>query len=320
MKKVFLLGLGIFCLVLAFGPGAQGAEYPTRNIELVCPYGAGGSTSMGARIIAGTLSEMLGRTVVVNNKPGAGGSIGAEYVAKAKPDGYTLYFGSNATMVFIPLTQKGIGYSPEDFTPICNLTLAPNLLCVKDDSPYKTLNDFIQAAKTKKMKYSTYGVNSGPNILMEAFGKAAGFKATHIPYPGAGPAYTACLGGHVDMAISTGTGGMVGPGRLRILAVTSSERYDLQPNIPTLKELGYDIVVPVLFYLWAPKDTPKDRIEKISSVYRKATEEGKEEIRKNLANIEHSLHFLDTMELTKVAQNEYLTMKKMVEELGIVAK
>ena len=267
-------------LAVAFSPAMAQSPYPDRPIDLVIGYQPGGAMDFIQAVYKDRVTKILGQPIASLFKPGAGGAIGAAYVAKSKPDGYTLYFGSNATMVFIPLTKKDIGYVPEDLTPICNLTLSPNLLCVKDDSPYKTLKDFIEAAKTKKMKYATYGVNSGPHILMEALGRLAGFKGTHIPYPGAGPAYVACLGGHVDMAVSTGTGGMVGPGRLRILAVTGEQRYDLQPEIPTLKEIGYNIVVPVMFYLWAPKDTPGENIQKIADAYKKATEEGREEIRK----------------------------------------
>ena len=304
----------------AFSMAFAQSNYPDRPIDLVIGYQPGGAMDFIQAIYKDRVNKILGQPIVSVFKAGAGGAIAAAYVAKAKPDGYTLYFGSNATMVFIPLTKKDNGYTPDELTPVCNLTLSPNLLCVKDDSPYKTLRDFIQAAKTKKLKYATYGVNSGPHILMEALGRAAGFKATHIPYPGAGPAYVACLGGHVDMAISTGTGGMVGPQKLRILAVTSEQRYDLQPDIPTLKELGYNIVVPVMFYLWAPKNTSLENIKKISDAYKKATDEGREEIRKGLVNIEQSLYFLDTAQVRKAAQVEYQTMKKMVEELGMLAK
>lgn len=317
---------GILCCLvaalLAWGASFVQAQsnYPDRPIEMVIGYAAGGPMDFVAAAFKEKVSKILGQPVLSVFKPGAGGAIGAAYAARAKPDGYTLYLGSNTTLVLIPLTKKDSGYSPEELVPVCNLTSSPNLLCVKDDAPYKTLAEFIQAAKAKKMKYATYGVNSGPHILMEALSKAAGFKAIHIPYAGAGPAYVACLGGHVDMAISTGTGGMVGPEKLRVLAHAGTERFELMPDIPTLKELGYPLSLVGNFYIWAPRQTPKENINKVADAYKKAAEESRDEIKKALTNIEQGLNYMNSEELDKAAKAEYRLYKRIVEDLGLMAK
>lgn len=294
--------------------------FPNRPIELVIPFAPGG----GADIVSGAFKErvakILGQPPVSIYKPGAGGGIATAFVAKSKPDGYTLLVGSNTGLIIVPLTQKGLGYTLDDFAPVCNLSTSPLLWCVKDDSPYKTMQDFIQTAKTKKMKYSTYGVLSMAHICMEAMGRLAGFQAIHIPYPGAAPAMTAALGGHVDISITAGTAGMVGPGRLRILVVSSDKRFETYPDVPTLKELGYPISVLAYFYLWAPKDTPKERITKTYEAFKKVADEHQSEISKILLGVEHNLLLLGPDELWKAAQADYVQLKKMIEEMGALAK
>jgi tripartite-type tricarboxylate transporter receptor subunit TctC len=169
-----------FLLLLWWSPAAGDLfpaladSFPDRPIELVIGNQPGGAMDFIAGAFKEKVAAILGQPVLSVFKAGAGTSLAAAYVARARADGNTLLFGSAANLVLIPLTKKDLGYTLDDFAPVCNLTSAPNLMCVRDDAPYRTLADFIQAAKTKRMKYATYGVNSGPHILMEGLGKAAG--------------------------------------------------------------------------------------------------------------------------------------------------
>lgn len=319
-KRIIIFSFALASLVvIGISFALAESNFPTRPIELVICYSAGGGSDLIQASFKEKVSRILGQPVVPVYKTGAGGAVGASYVAKSKPDGYTIAVFTNS-MYFIALTQKDAGYSPEDFTPICNLTLTPIYLAIRDDSPYKTLQDFIQAAKTKRMMYSTTGVNTGPHILMESLAKVAGFKATHVPYGGSGPAAIACLGGHVDMVVTSGTAGQVGPGKLRVIAAVGDERSELLPDAPTLKELGYPLSLPMMQSLFAPKGTPKECIKKISDAYRKAVEENPGEMKKTLANTEQGLAFMDTETVTKTLQAAYQSIKKMLDDLGIKAK
>jgi tripartite-type tricarboxylate transporter receptor subunit TctC len=221
---------------------------------------------------------------------------------------------------YYPLTKKGPEFALDDFVPVCNLSAAPYVMCVKEDGPYKTLHDFIQAAKTKKMKYSTPGVASAPHIFMEGLAKLAGFQAIHVPYAGGSPAMVAALGGHVDIAVTGGVAGMIGPGRLRVIGVTTENRFELYPDVPTLKESGYPIVCAADYFIWAPKGTPNEHIKKISDAFKKVAEENTAEVKKILNTADHSLAFKGPDELGKYTYAEYDRTKKMLEELGITPK
>ena len=157
------------------------SDYPNRPIEIVIPYAPGGGADIASTAYKEKAAKILGQPIVSIFKPGAGGATGSAYVAQANPDGYTLLIGSNSPLVIAPLTKKGTGYTLDDFAPVCNLSAVPLVWCVKEDSPYKTMQQFIAAAKTKKMRYSTYGALTAAHLAMEALAKAANFQAIHIP-------------------------------------------------------------------------------------------------------------------------------------------
>jgi tripartite-type tricarboxylate transporter receptor subunit TctC len=319
----FRIGMAmLICLSVlgSFQPTTAKAEFPDRPIELILPYSPGGGGDIMASAFREGVSKILGQPVVSTFKPGAAFALGTAYAAKAKPDGYTLVFTGNSGLITAPLVKKDVGYTMEDLSPVVNICYCPLLWCVKDDSPYKTMQDFLQAAKTKKMKYSTYGALSTPHVCMETVCRFAGIQAIHIPYPGASPAATAALGGHVDMSITGGVPGMMGPGRLRVLAVSSRERYEAYPDIPTLKELGFPVSIMPYMYIWAPKGTPKDRINKVYSAYKRVAEEQKEEITKIFKSIDFNLYIMDPEQLYNFAREDYEVHKKMLEQMGALAK
>jgi len=318
MKKISCAIL--FAMLLSGAAVASAADYPDRPIDLVIPYAPGGGADIATTAFKDKVAKIVGQPLISNFKPGAGGATGSAFVAQAKADGYTFLVGSNSPLIIAPLTKKGTGYTLADFTPVCNISAVPLVWCVKEDSPYKTMPEFIQAAKTKKMKYSTYGVLTAAHICMEALGRAAKFQAVHIPYSGASTAMSAALGGHVDIAIASGSAGMAGPGKLRILAIAEDKRLAAYPDVPTLKELGYPVYGLTYFGLWAPKGTPRERIQKVYEAHRKVAEVNGAEIAEILKNVEHTMLVLSPEELGKTYQADFEFQKKMIGEMGALIK
>jgi tripartite-type tricarboxylate transporter receptor subunit TctC len=253
--------------VLALGLAATGAlaqAWPSKPVTMIVPFPPGGSTDMIARAVVPKLQEKTGGTFIVDNKPGAGGAIGAVQAKNAKPDGYTLFVSSLGPFVIGPHLLKNSGYDPiKDFDYITVAVQAPNILAVRADSAYKSLADVIKFMKANpdKMTYASAGNGTSDHLTAELFWQETGTKAIHVPYKGGAPALTDLLGGQVDatfMNINTGLP-HVQAGKLRPLAITSSKRSPLLPNVPTMEELGYK---GVTVYSWqafaAPKGLPAD--------------------------------------------------------------
>jgi len=309
----FILAVTTICSSFA-------SDFPERAIEMVIPYAPGGSPDIANRPWKEKISKVLGQPLVVLFKPGAGGAAGTTFVARAKPDGYTLLAGSSTPLVLVPLTTKGIAYTQDDFIPICNFAVTVLVWVVKEDSPYKTMQDFIQAARTKKMKYATYGTHGLSHICMEMLGKVAGFQSILIPYAGGNPALAAVLGGHADIGVTPGSLGMAGPGKLRIIAVGWEKRLELYPDVPTLAELGYPIDGSTYFGVFAPKGTSNNIINKIYGAYKKVLEENRKEFEEYYKSFENALFFLGPEDTGKLYKKEYNLRKKMIEESGILIK
>jgi tripartite-type tricarboxylate transporter receptor subunit TctC len=291
------------------------SDFPNRPIEITLPNAPGGGMDFIFTLFKDKVEKVLKQPIIFTYKAGAAGMTGTLYAKACKPDGYSLLAASISTFILPPLTRKAAEYTLDDFTAICNLTTIPQAFCVKEDSPYKTMQEFIQAAKTKKMKYGTHGAFTTAHICMEALGKAAGFQAIHIPYKGAAAGMTAALGGHVDMAIS-GTTSYVGPGKLRLLAIAADKRLDGFPNVPTLKDLGYSVTGQVYYSLWGPKGIPREITGKIYEGYKKALEENREEITRLAREQEHTILFYGGDELRSTYQTQSDFYKKMLLEMG----
>ncbi|MBR1145618.1 tripartite tricarboxylate transporter substrate binding protein [Bradyrhizobium sp. AUGA SZCCT0431] len=267
---------------------AQAQNYPTRAITLVIPFAPGGSTSIVGRGIADKMSELLGEKVVVDNRPGAGGTIGTKAVAKSDPDGYTLVLGYTGTLAIGPSLYKSAGYDPrKDFAPIGLIGNAPNSLVVHPSFPAKTVAELIAHAKANpgKVNFGSAGAGTVSHITGEYFARTAGITLVHIPYKGTGPALTDLLGGHIPMAFAPipASHPNVSAGKLRALAVTSTTRSSLLPNVPTMAEAGLAGFDASLYYgLAAPAGTPRPIIDKLNKVLRDAL--GSDEVKRQLAN------------------------------------
>jgi len=224
-----LLG-SIAALTLSAGFDSANAQtYPNRAITLVIPFAPGGSTSIVGRVIADKMSETLGEKLIIDNRPGAGGTVGTKAVAKSEPDGYTLLLGYTGTLGIGPSLYKNAGYDPrKDFAPIGLIGNAPNSLVVHPSFPAKTVAELIAYAKANpgKVNFGSAGAGTASHITGEYFGTAAGIKLVHIPYKGTGPALTDLLGGHIPMAFAPipASHANIAAGTLRGLAVTSTTR------------------------------------------------------------------------------------------------
>jgi len=270
----------ILVLLVAMGglPGKASAEaYPTRPISVIIPFPPGGVAELTARPLLSVLERILKQPMVVVNKPGASGMVGAQQAAISKPDGYTLLVTVSSMSVFPEvdiLFGRPKTYKREDFVPIALLSADPMILVVKKDSSYKSVADIIADAKKRpnEIKYSSSGVYGATHLPTEMFAHAAGIKLRHVPYTGGGPALIALLGGHVDILFSVPIIAFVQlkSGDVTPLAVASEKRHPAFPNVPTLKELGYDVE----YYMWcgffAPKATPPDILKTLREATRKA--------------------------------------------------
>lgn len=256
--------------------GAFAQDYPKRTITMVVPFAAGGSTDLVARILAQKLTEQMGVSVVVENRAGAGGNIGAAAVAKAEPDGYTVLYGTISTHTLNPLMAKKSAYDPvKDFEPVALVGSIPNVMVVHPSVPAKTVSELIAAAKADPAKYSyaSSGVATPLHLSGEMFNKMAGTQMAHVPYRGAGPAMNDLVAGQVPVMFDNLPTSVeqIKAGKIRALGVTTKERVKQMPEIPTLDEQGlkgYET------YSWqaifAPAKTPKPVVEKLNAEILKA--------------------------------------------------
>ena len=249
--------------LLAAGAAAR-AAYPEQPIKLVVGFPPGGGGDLYGRAIATALGKQLGKTVIVDNKAGAGGNIAAETVANAKPDGYTLILAMSGNMASAVAIQPKLSYKvPDDFVPIAQLVETPYGLMVGGSSKFGSIKDYVQAARGGKLTYASTGTGGASQVVMEMIKQQADLDILHIPYKGSGPALTDLYGGQVDsfFAPYTPLMGQIRSGKLRLLAVSTDKRLAALPDVPTLKESGIDVVMTQWYGLAAPKGTPKDVVE-----------------------------------------------------------
>jgi len=257
--------LAALCLGLIFTASAHAQQYPSQNITIVVGFSPGGSNDVVARLIAPKLSEKLKVPVVIENKPGAAGHIGLQYVQNSKPDGYTLYLGSSSPLVLNPLINKNIKFSvKQDVLAVNAVAKTFQLVAVGPNSKYKNLKALADASKSGQATLATSGVGSNAHMLLEVINSASGSKLSHIPYKGTSPAIVDTMSGQVDAMIADYPGVLAyKDGSLNVLAVADGQRSRLMPNVPTLKEaLNIDLDLPNWFAFVVPKGTP-DNVRKI---------------------------------------------------------
>jgi len=246
---------------------AQG-EYPSRPLHLVVTVPPGGAADFIARLIGGKLGDALGQPVVIENKAGASGTIAADAVAKAAPDGYTLLQNSITTHGIGPHLFDRLPYDPvNDFAPVSGLALLPLIMAVNAELPVRDVNQFIAYAKTHSVNFASSGSGGAPHMAAELFKSVTGASLVHVPYKGSGPAVADLVGGRVQVMFDAAPSliAHVRSGKLRVLAAASAERNRLLPDVPTFAELGYPQINVSLWYgLLAPAGTPRPVIDKLN--------------------------------------------------------
>jgi tripartite-type tricarboxylate transporter receptor subunit TctC len=310
--------LAILALAIASG-GAAAQGYPTKPVRLIAPFSSGGAVDVPARIIAAKLSELWGEAVIVENKPGAGSTIGAELVARSAPDGLTLLFTSNTHVISGALYKK-LGYDPiADFEPVIEVGSAPNVLVVHPSVPANNVAELIALAKAKpgQLDYASSGNGSSQHLFCALFASMAGIRMNHVPYRGSGQATTDLLAGRVPVSCP-GVNNVLAhirQGRLRALAVTSARRAADLPGVPTLAESGVPGYEATLWLgILVPKGTPAEIVAKLYADLDKVLSRG--DVRQGFAAIGTEIDVKSGAELGKLMRAERERWGRLIAETG----
>jgi tripartite-type tricarboxylate transporter receptor subunit TctC len=243
-------------------------SFPQRQVELVVPYPPGASVDLIARILQPRLRTALGQTVVVENKAGAGGNVGAAYVAKSPPDGHRLLLATNAIITINPHVTKGSPFDAmKDLTPVALIANGPMAIGVRTEAPMHSIAELVEYARKNpgKLSYGTAGNGSPHHIIGELLKQQAGIFMVHVPYRGIGPAVTDLLGGNLDVIVSTlaGLSSQVAAGKIRLLGVTEAQRFQGMPQVPTVAETIPGVIASSWFGIYAPTGTPPDVVRRL---------------------------------------------------------
>ena len=321
MKRRTLLA-GAAMLPLGLPLQAQEA-YPSRPITMIVPFPPGGVADITGRPTAHVMGKLLKQSVVVQNKGGAGGSVGTAQAARSAPDGYTILMALSSISV-LPVADRLQGRTPayelDQFAPIALISADPTVLVVRADGPYKTLKDLVEAAKAKPgtINYGSSGVYGTLHVAMEIFADAAGIKLFHIPYQGGGPAVAALLGGQID-ALASGPSAAIGQikaGKMRALAVWGDKRLASLPDVPSMKELGYDATFYIWSGLFAPAATPSPILMTLRDAVRRTAEDP--EFKEAMAKVATPIAYLDAPAFKTFLDKDAARLKVAVQRIGKV--
>jgi tripartite-type tricarboxylate transporter receptor subunit TctC len=308
---------------LTFGAWAQTAPFPQKAITMVVPFPPGGLADIVGRPVAEAMSRDLGQPVVIENKPGAGGGIGMGQVAKAKPDGYTVVMALSSYSV-IPEADAIIGRAPlfaySDLRPIARYTADPTVLAVRADSPWKTVKDFVEDAKKrpKAINYGSSGNYGTMHIPMEILAQNAGIQLTHVPFTGAAPAVLALLGGQIE-AVSTGPATVlqhVKAGKIRVLGHWGNGKLESMPEVPALKDTGYNAEYAQWSGLFIPAGTPEPVAQRLRAAAKFAANDAK--VKEVITNAGSPILFMDSPEFERYVQSDVKRMGDVVKKIGKV--
>ena len=264
-----------FVLLGAGAVAVQAQDYPTKPITLIVSFSAGGNNDLRARQLGEPVGKLLKQTIVVDNKPGASGNIGHEFLSRAAPDGHTIGIGAMGPLAVNPSLFPKVNFNPKDFVPVVLIEKAPLVLVTRADKPYKSFKDVVAAAKAKpgSLTIGNAGTGGAHHLSAELMEDAAGLEMLAVPYKGGGPAATALLSGEVDMMFEQTYAALpsIQTGKTRALAVTSDKRLPSLPDVPTMAELGYpQVTVSNWLGVIAPKGTPQPVVQKLNQAFNQA--------------------------------------------------
>ncbi|HWK13941.1 MAG TPA: tripartite tricarboxylate transporter substrate binding protein [Rhizobiaceae bacterium] len=317
-RMIAHIAAAVGIMTMATVAGAQ--DYPNKPITIVAPFPPGASTDTSIRALLPKMTEVLGQPVVVDNRPGGSGTVGAAYVARAKPDGYTLVWSVNAPFTLVPFLMKDVPYdAKKDFKPVAWAANAILALAVHPSLPVNNVQELIDYAKAHpgELKFGSAGIGSAHQIAGEMMNKEAGINMVHVPYPGGGPAIADLVGGHI--MVSFGTLPAVLPhaqtNGLKILAIVEDERYPGLPDIPTLAETVPGAGIATWVGLLAPAGTPDDVVAKLNNAVNEALKDP--EVQKLYAAAGYMLKGGTPEDLAKKMDEELVTHEKLLPEIGI---
>ena len=290
-------------------------------MRLIVPFPPGGGSDLFARLVAPGLSDILKQTVIVENKPGAGGSIGADMVAKSTPDGRTLLVSDSAAYSISPSLYPKLPYSAKDLVPVADVARFANVLLVPTNSPYSTFDDLLKAARKSpgKLSIASAGNGSSPHLTAEKFQREAGISLVHVAYKGSGPAITDTIGGQVDMVFSglPSVTELLKSGRLRAIAIASAQRSPFAPEVPTMSEAGVPGFESLISQgLFAPAGTPAPTVARINAAINQIM--NSKELAVRLQQLRVEPHTLSAAEYEAWLNAQSTSWSRLIKEAGIV--
>ncbi|MBO4123273.1 tripartite tricarboxylate transporter substrate binding protein [Cupriavidus gilardii] len=311
---------GLVTATLGLPTPARAADYPTKPIRFIVPYAAGGTTDLVARTVGQRVAEKLGQPVVIENRPGAGGNIGMEAVAKAAPDGYTIGFGAISTNALNPHIYKAMPFDPRrDFTAVSLLGTSTIVLEVGNQLPVKNVAELVAWAKRNPgLTYATAGTGTSMHLAGAMFAQMTGTNLTHVPYKGSSPAINDMLGGHIPVMFDNLPASLphIQAGKLRALAVAGSTRSPALPNVPTLAEAGLaGYSVEPWFGVYGPAGMPADVVQKLNAAFVEAL--GSAPVRDKLVQAGFNPKSSSAAELQSLTQSEYEKFGKVARSANI---
>lgn len=307
-------------LVTGMGSALAQADFPSKPLTMIVPFSAGGTTDILARIVGQALGQELGESIIIENKPGAGGNIGAQQAARAKADGYTLFMGTVGTHAINQSLYKKLPYDPlKDFTPLSRVATVPNLLVAHPSRPYKTVQEMIAYAKANPgdVTYGSPGSGASPHVSGALFQSMTGAELTHIPYKGSAPAVSDLLGNQIAVIFDNMPSAIqhVRSGKLRPIAVTTAKRSPELPDVPTIAEAGVPgYEATSWFGLWAPAGTPAPVLDKLHSALTKVLQDPA--VVKKIADQGGEVVIDTPAEFEAFIQSEAAKWGKVVKESG----
>ncbi len=312
VRRIFSILLVLSLMVVM---PIHAADFPTKEVQIIIPWAAGGATDLIFRALAATTGKFLGKAVIVVNRPGGAGAVGYTEAAQAKPDGYTLV--SAITPLTILPHQVKTAFTYKDFEPVINVVDDPSMFLVRSDAPWKSLKEFIDYAKKNPdmITVGNSGAGGGVHLVALAFEKAAGVKFNHIPFAGGGPSITAILGGHINAVSVSPPEGIehVKAGKLKIIALFADKRFEMFPDVPTVKEQGIDFAMGMWRGLVAPKSTPADVIKKLHDAFKQGMDDPV--FKKNAKDMAVNLRYLGPEAFGKLMAHDHEFFGKLVKEI-----